>query len=234
MIWAAWNESEYARLNVKQFAEMFGYSRPYLFKKLDSETIKKLNAAGFPQIKDTIGYALAHLVFRNLVFSEGYVSVSPGGSLEKSVTSRAVNLLQSVTVTTTRTGTVFTIQVARPFLDNCSRSQHYQRFNLADYTRFTHSRGQAYSAARKLYLHLLRKRRVWDNAKKAPGVKPSLSNFDKLCAVAGLSYADPKENARELRKLLELVGDSRGIKMTAEVTAEAEGKYSVQFKREDL
>jgi hypothetical protein len=233
MIWAAWNESQFARLNVKQFSEMFKYSRAYLFKRLDEKTIKNLAAAGFPQIKDRLGYALAHLVARNLVFTEGYTAVGEKG-LESAVTSRGIQLLKSVTVTTSRAGTVFTIEVAKQFLDNCKKSSFFQRFTIEDYTRFTHSQGQAYNAARKMYLHLLRKRRVWDNSKKAPGVKPSFSNFTKLLNVAGFAYADNKDNARELKNLLKLVGAAPGVKMQATVEPDEAGGYTVQFKRDDL
>lgn len=233
MIWAAWNGSQYATLNVKQFAEMFGYSRPYLFKKLEPETIKNLKNAGFPKIKDRLGYALAKLVATNLTFAEGYTAVGPGG-LEQRVTTSGVQLLQNVTVATSRLGTVFSIQVAKAFLDNCNKSTYFQRFNLADYISFTQGNSHAYSAARRMYLHLIRKRRVWDNAKKAPGVKPSVSNFEKLCAVAGFEYANPRRNAEELRNLLKLVGAAPGVKLSAEIKAEEGGKYSVKFTRDEL
>jgi hypothetical protein len=227
-IWVAVQHHPEATLPVRQFAKMFGYSDAFLFKRVSSDQAKELKRLGFgPEIKDVIGYTLAKMTVQQLIFSNGYQAVGIDG-IEQVRTYQAIGLLRQLNVHTSRKGTYYSFKVSGTFLANCHK--RFQKFDLATYTSLTTGRGNAYSAARKLYLHCVWKRRVWDVAKKEPGVKPSMSIFAELVKVAGLDYKDEARTAHELRELLELVATLPGVEMSATVEQLA-GTYSVQFRR---
>lgn len=228
-IWAAVQHHAEATLPVRQFAKMFGYSDSFLFKRVSPEQAKELKRLGFgPDIKDIIGYTLAKMTVQKLIFGQGYTAVGIDG-IEQVKTYQSLGLLAQLSSHTSRKGTYYSFRVSRTFLANCHK--RFQKFNLATYTSLTRSRGQAHSSARKLYLHCVWKRKVWEVAKKAPGVKPSFSMFDELVRVAGIDYTEPARQAHELRELLALVADLPGVQMSATIEQVPGGSYSVQFRR---
>jgi hypothetical protein len=241
-IWIAMQHHQEAVLPVRAFAKMFGYTDAFLFKRVKPEQMKELKRLGFgPEIKDTIGYTLAKLSVQNLVFPQGYFAVGVEGAEEVKKYS-VLNIIKELRSHTSRKGTYYSFLASRTFLANCHK--RFQKFDLATYTSLSSDRGNALSAARKMYLHLVWKRKVWDKTKKAPGVKPSFSLFDELIRVAGFERqatsktSEKAANARaatQLRELLDSLADVPGVEMSAKVEyQEFSENYTVQFSRHSV
>lgn len=241
-IWIAVQHHHEAVLPVRAFAKMFGYTDAFLFKRVKPEQMKELKRLGFgPEIKDVIGYTLAKLTVQRLIFPNKYFAVGVEGQ-EQVAEYSGLTIINGLRAHTSRKGTYYSFMASRTFLANCHK--RFQKFDLAVYTSLTSERGNALSAARKMYMHLVWKRKVWDNAKKAPGVKPSYSLFDELIRVAGFERqatdktTEKAANARaatQLRDLLELLADVPGVEMRAKVEyQEFSENYTVQFTRNSV
>lgn len=230
VIWAAWNGSKHVRLNVKQFAEMFGYTRAFLFKRVEEAQATELKRSKFgPEFKDIIGYALAKLQVQNLVFPDAamYVATDEGGVTRN---YKTLTVIRNLTSKTNRTGTTYEFEVSAAFLGNCRK--RYQSFSLDTYLQVRDHKARAYSSGRKMYLHLCWKRKVWDASKKQKGVRPSEAKFDELADVAGFTRKDERRTAHEVRQLLEDLAHLPGVRMSAEVTKDYQTEqYGVTMKR---
>ena len=230
MIWAAWNGAKEATLNVRQFAKMFGYSTAFLFKRISTEQQAELAKSKMgPEFKDRIGYALAKLYLQRLSFptSAPYTSKDESG-VER--TYSGLVLIKNLTTRSSRLGTFYKFELSGSFLNNCRK--RYQTFSLDTYLLLRDDSGKAYSSARKLFLHLCWKRKVWDKAKKQPGVRPSLCQYDELTSIAGFSYGHDKRSAHVLRQLLDTLADRPGVQMSGEVVKDHESEqYRVNLKR---
>lgn len=230
VIWAAWNGSKQVRLNVKQFAEMFGYTRAFLFKRINETQETELRRSKFgPEFKDMIGYALAKLQVQNLVFPDAapYVAADAEGVTRK---YRTLTIIRNLTSKTSRTGTSYEFEISAAFLGNCRK--RYQSFNLDTYLQLKDTQSRAYSSGRKMYLHLCWKRKVWDASKKQKGVRPSEAKFDELIDVAGFTRKDERRTAHEVRQLLEDLAHLPGVRMSAEVAKDYQTEqYGVTMKR---
>lgn len=238
-IWIAMQHQTEAVLPVRAFAKMFGYSDAFLFKRVTSEQLKELKRSGFgPEIKDVIGYTLAKLTVQRLIFPQGYFAVGVEGQ-EEVKKYEGLTIINELSAHTSRKGTYYSFKASRTFLANCHK--RFQKFDLNTYTSLSSDRGNALTAARKMYLHLVWKRKVWDAAKKSPGVKPSFSLFNELVRVAGFDRSETKKTsektakaraAHQLRELLASLAELPGVNMSAVVEYQEHSEdYSVQFKR---
>jgi hypothetical protein len=239
-IWVAMQHEQEAVLPVRAFARMFGYSDAFLFKRLEAGHMKELKRLGFgPEIKDNIGYTLAKLTVQRLIFPQGYFAVGVEGP-EQVRKYDGLTIINQLSVHTSRKGTYYSFKASRTFLANCHK--RFQKFDLNTYTSLVTGRGNAMSAARKMYMHLVWKRKVWDAAKKAPGVKPSYSLYDELVRVAGFERvatektSEKTANARaahQLRELLKLLHKLPGVEMLGAVEYhEHSENYTVRFTRD--
>lgn len=238
-IWIAMQHHEETVLPVRAFAKMFGYTDAFLFKRIKPEQAKELKKLGFgPELKDVIGYTLAKLTVQRLIFPQGYFAVGVEG-MEEVKRYDGLTIINQLEVHTSRKGTYYSFKASRSFLKNCHK--RFQLFDLATYTKIKGEDGHALPSARKMYLHLVWKRRVWDKTKKEPGVKPSYSLFDELVRVAGFDRSENKKTspkaakaraAHQLRDVLATVADLPGVQMSAVVEYQEHSEdYTVQFRR---
>lgn len=232
-LWMAWNRAKQAQLNVKQFAEMFGYTRAFLMKRVSPEQQAWLTRKKFgPEFKDLIGYALAVMAIERLNFPDAapFSAELPDGERR---TYKLMPLIgDTVTTETTRRGTSYFFEISRSFLTNCEK--RYKEFDLNEYLALKTSDGRAWSAGRKMFLHLGWKRSEWDRASAEDNHRHKGSKYDELLAVAGINRANEARTAHQLRQLLEDVGAFPRVAMSSEVGIDySTGVYRVEFTKAD-
>jgi hypothetical protein len=231
VIWCAWNKAREAQLNVKQFGEMFGYSKGFLFKRVNAEQAAWLKLKEFgPEFKDVIGYTLARLSIEKMNFPKAaqYIAEDEKGTKTQ---YKMLGVISEVTTQTTRRGTSYFFRLSRTFLNNCQGGR-YRSFDLAEYLNLKLTSGNAWSAGRKMYLHLVWKRGAWDQAPHGKKKLHELAQYDELLAVAGYTRSNPTRQAHELHELLKSVAAAPGIAMLPDVKLIYEtGAYEVSFSK---
>lgn len=245
VIWMAWNKAKQAQLNLKQFREMFGYSHAFLFKKVSLDQESWLRRKKFGQeFKDLIGYALAVLAIERLNFPEqvGYSARNDEGQRQKYKFLSVIG--NDVTTTTTRRGTSYFFEVSKALLGNSE--EWYKAFDLHEYLQLKAPNGSAWTAGRRMFLHLAWKRSEWERAEKeGKDTRPhESSQYDELLAVAGIrrratdkttSAAAAAKEAAQLREVLSDVGKFPRVNMTSEVSFNySTGVYEVRFNKLNL
>jgi hypothetical protein len=240
VLWAAWNNSELATMHLGQFAKMFGYNRQHLLRKVLPAHLARLQERGWhpddaAELNNSLGYALGILAVQPLIFrTEKAAKVSASGQLTPaSSKTQFIPTISEVYFNKHASGTVIRFKLDPQLLQRCKTV--YQSISLNDYLTLKTPGGHPDDQARKLYLRMAWKRRLWDKATVAPGVKPSLDSYEQLKAVCGLVFKDEAKNACLLRALLKRVGELGSVKLGAEVTLNKDTRqYKVKLKKEEL
>ena len=233
-IWMAWNRAPEARLNIRQFAEMFGYSHAYLFKKVNDAQKAWLKLKQFgPEVKDVIGFTLAKMFTEALIFPKAAPFVTKEGDQIQEYEGMRILRGKAYTQKSAR-GTSYGFYPNPDFLKNCEGGR-YQAFQLNEYQELKSPTAKAWSSGRKMFLHLAWKRGVWDAAKDPEHPRHQVAQYDELLSIAGFVRRTGNAEARqafELRQLLEDLSCFPSIQMTAEVIHNHDtGKYEVRFTR---
>lgn len=230
-IWAAWNNSQHARLHLPQFCEMMGYHRAHLLRAITPAHKAELLQRGWqeqhlPALSNTIGYAITRMATQLLLFAE------PARTNSKRQRYTNKRILCSVDLFEKRkTGTVIEFEFDKEVLENCRH--RYQTIDLEDYLSLKTPGGHPDDQARKMYLRLLWKRQYWDGLAAERGVFPSGDNYQELLTVAGLdNYGSEILAASKLRKLLKRVGAMPSVMMKANLKLNySTGVYEVTWTR---
>jgi hypothetical protein len=234
VIWIAWNEAPEARLNLRQFAKMFGYTDAYLFKKVnpDQKAWLKLNNFG-PEFKDVIGYALAKMSVDLMNFPRKAAFVARPEGSEEWVEYQTLPIIYSLTSQTSRLGTNYWFKVHELFLSCITGEKErlrYQTFFLTEYLELRSASGKAWAAGRRMFMHLAWKRGVWKAAAAKDKRKHETGQLDEIERVANFKHADPRRTVWETKELMKKLKDLNSVQVlgTLEYSLETE-TYKVKF-----
>jgi hypothetical protein len=232
VIYLAWNRVEQVRLNVREFAKLFGYSHAYLFKKLtdDQKAWLKLKEFNPATHKNLITYTLAKLFIEQANFPKDAPLSLPTQEGQRIEVYDGLQFISKIWVGSDRAGTTYKFFMHPGFLQNCK--EWYQEFDLNEYLELKSTSGRAWSAGRRMYLHLAWKRGVWNEAiSKGRGRGHEKAQLDELLRVAGFKYKDEARQIHELRQLLDDLALFAAIKMHAEIKLNNVGSYEIEFTR---
>lgn len=235
-IWMAWNGATDARLNVKQFARMFGYSDAYLFKKANDEQKEWLKVNNFgAEFKDVLGYALAKMSLELLNFPRKAAYIAKDAGSGEWVEYQSFQFIYALTTQTTRLGTNYFFKIHDLFLNCCIGEKdqlRYQRFDLDEYLSLKSTNGKAWPAGRRAYLHLAWKKATWKAAAAKDKHKHEVAQLDEILRIAGFNYADQKRTIHQVRQLLNDLSTFSCVMMLPDIKHNMEsGSYDVRFEQ---